>query len=231
MILGGLETIFIIGVARYVYKNFFTALNTSESYRAPLNIVSLVGAASSGKSSLGNSLLGIESFPVDAGHGTTDQVKDVVNRCGVTIRDTPGIMDEKALTSILTAVKTSRIVIYVALGELYRPEFEILNQIHSWQVAQNALGPTKRKIILFVNKQDVARKCMTSKARTVVEQKVKMQITGIVNDNDLLFGCARNDVFSLNERILKRTLHDIPLTSLILQINSETTKEIVEHAA
>ena len=58
MILGGLEAMVVIGVARYVYKSYFNGSGSSMGYLPPLSIVSLVGAASSGKSSLGNRLLG-----------------------------------------------------------------------------------------------------------------------------------------------------------------------------
>jgi len=154
-----------------------------------------------------------------------------VDKYGVTIRDTPGIMDEKALPDILSAVKTSRIVIYVALGELCRPEFEVLKQIHAWQFAQNARGPAKRKMMLFVNKQDIALRCMTSEDRCTVRQRIKAQIAGIVDDTDILFGCARSNAFSIDDHDLRRYLHEIPLANLRSQINSETMTEVVRHAA
>jgi hypothetical protein len=147
-----------------------------------------------------------------------------VNDDGVIIRDTPGIMDEKALADILDAVKTSKLVIYVAIGQLYRAEHDILKKIHEWQVAQNARGPAQRRIILFVNKQDIAQYGMTSKARAIAEQAIETQVAGIVNENDLLFGCARSDVFFKTAE-LKYSLHYVPMACLRLAIIPSVTPD------
>lgn len=135
------------------------------------DVITLVGPTSSGKSLLGNELLGRHAFAVDAGHGTTREVAKAHYRHHWMLADTPGILDGEELANVaLQAALRSKIVVLCIEGEMYRPVLDWLRQYL-------ARARTDRQIMIipYLTKQDVREQSMTSADRRRVEGRVSEQ--------------------------------------------------------
>jgi hypothetical protein len=102
--------------------------------------VAVFGRVSTGKSALGNALLGREAFAVGVLHGTTTQadhaVLDEAQHGGLVLIDTPGIneLDGEARERLAFEVaEVSDLVVFVVDGDLTRDELDALKTLASTQ--------------------------------------------------------------------------------------------------
>jgi GTPase len=112
--------------------------------------VAVFGRVSTGKSALGNALLGREAFSVGVLHGTTDAAHAMLDEAqhdGLVLIDTPGIneLDGEARERLAFEVaEVSDLVIFVGDGDLTREELDALK----------TLAATQRPLLLALNKAD-----------------------------------------------------------------------------
>ncbi|HEV2679788.1 MAG TPA: Era-like GTP-binding protein, partial [Rhodanobacter sp.] len=113
--------------------------------------VAVFGRVSTGKSALGNALLGREAFSVGVLHGTTTDAAhamlDEAQHDGLVLIDTPGIneLDGEARERLAFEVaEVSDLVIFVGDGDLTREELDALK----------TLAATQRPLLLALNKAD-----------------------------------------------------------------------------
>lgn len=113
--------------------------------------VAVFGRVSTGKSALGNALLGREAFQVGVLHGTTtdaDQATlDEAQQDGLVLIDTPGIneLDGESREKLAFEVaEVSDLVVFVCDGDLTREELDALK----------TLAATQRPLLLVLNKSD-----------------------------------------------------------------------------
>ncbi|MCW8808323.1 MAG: GTP-binding protein [Rhodanobacter sp.] len=113
--------------------------------------VAVFGRVSTGKSALGNALLGRAAFQVGVLHGTTTAAEhamlDEAQHDGLLLIDTPGIneLDGEARERLAFEVaEVSDLVIFVADGDLTRDELDALK----------TLAVTQRPLLLALNKAD-----------------------------------------------------------------------------
>ena len=109
------------------------------------------GRVSTGKSALGNALLGRAAFRVGVLHGTTSDAEhatlDEARHDGLVLIDTPGIneLDGEAREQLAFEVaEVSDLVIFVCDGDLTREELD----------AMKTLALTQRPLLLALNKAD-----------------------------------------------------------------------------
>ncbi|MGP1665883.1 MAG: Era-like GTP-binding protein, partial [Rhodanobacter sp.] len=113
--------------------------------------VAVFGRVSTGKSALGNALLGREAFSVGVLHGTTTHAEhatlDEARHDGLVLIDTPGIneLDGEAREQLAFDVaEISDLVVFVCDGDLTREELDALK----------TLAVTQRPLVLALNKAD-----------------------------------------------------------------------------
>ncbi|MEO9078682.1 MAG: GTP-binding protein [Rhodanobacter sp.] len=113
--------------------------------------VAVFGRVSTGKSALGNALLGRTAFDVGVLHGTTTDAEhatlDEARHDGLVLIDTPGIneLDGEARERLAFDVaEVSDLVIFVCDGDLTRDELDALK----------TLATTQRPLLLALNKAD-----------------------------------------------------------------------------
>ena len=113
--------------------------------------VAVFGRVSTGKSALGNALLGRAAFQVGVLHGTTIEAEqatlDEARHDGLVLIDTPGIneLDGEARERLAFEVaEISDLVVFVCDGDLTREELDALK----------TLAATQRPLLLALNKAD-----------------------------------------------------------------------------
>lgn len=193
----------LIIAAAYAAKTIYTMATREKAapwsppppphYNPAKKIIAFVGAASSGKSSTGNALLGRHEFKVGPEHGTTIISQDVDFIDGYSVRDVPGLLDgPRSSQSSFESLKTVELVVYVCTGQLYRQEIEFLNELHSKQSHWNAHSAgARRQLILFCNKRDVAIATMTSTELILQDKSLIAQVSGIIPCNRVFCGASR----------------------------------------
>lgn len=194
----GLEIALLIGATRLLMKvlqpNSSPTVSTTQFQdKPPEKKISFVGRTGAGKSSTANALLGYPAFPVGSVHGTTTKVITKGFHSEYVLEDTPGLLDAIDYSQmILDSIKSSDLVIYTTTGQLYRRELEILQDIHvkqqMWDRASNSLG--KRKLVLYVNQQDVREVTKPSSVRIQEENAIRAQVSAWIAADKVFFGAA-----------------------------------------
>jgi small GTP-binding protein len=146
--------------------------------------VAVFGRVSTGKSALGNALLGHEAFEVGVLHGTTAQpdhaVLDEAHYGGLVLIDTPGIneLDGEARERLAFEVaEVSDLVIFVVDGDLTRDELDALK----------TLAGTQRPLLLVLNKAD---RYSAEECASLLDQ-LRLRSAGLLRAEDVLAVAAR----------------------------------------
>ncbi|TPG48749.1 DUF697 domain-containing protein [Rhodanobacter glycinis] len=146
--------------------------------------VAVFGRVSTGKSALGNALLGRKAFTVGVLHGTTTDaehaVLDEAQHDGLVLIDTPGIneLDGEAREQLAFEVaEVSDLVIFVGDGDLTREELDALK----------TLAATQRPLLLALNKAD--RYGADELADLLAHLRLRM--AGLVRAEDVIAVAAR----------------------------------------
>jgi GTP-binding protein Era len=146
--------------------------------------VAVFGRVSTGKSALGNALLGREAFGVGVLHGTTTEAGhatlDEAQHDGLVLIDTPGIneLDGEARERLAFDVaEVSDLVIFVGDGDLTREELDALK----------TLAATQRPLLLALNKAD--RYGADELADLLAH--LRLRVAGLVRAEDVLAVAAR----------------------------------------
>ncbi len=146
--------------------------------------VAVFGRVSTGKSALGNALLGREAFSVGVLHGTTTDaghaMLDEAQHDGLVLIDTPGIneLDGEARERLAFEVaEVSDLVIFVCDGDLTRAELDALK----------LLAATQRPLLLALNKADR----YGADELDDLLQHLRLRVAGLVRKDDVLAVCAR----------------------------------------
>ena len=141
--------------------------------------IAVFGRVSTGKSALGNALLGCEAFAVGVLHGTTTDAAhamlDEAQHDGLVLIDTPGIneLDGEAREQLAFEVaEVSDLVIFVCDGDLTREELDGLK----------ILAATQRPLLLALNKADrYGRDELSS-----LLEHLRLRVSGLVRAEDVL---------------------------------------------
>lgn len=146
--------------------------------------VAVFGRVSTGKSALGNALLGREAFAVGVLHGTTTDAEraplDEAQHDGLVLIDTPGIneLDGEARERLAFEVaEVSDLVVFVADGDLTREELDALK----------TLAATQRPLLLALNKAD---RYGADELHDLLEH-LRLRVAGLVRAEDVLAVAAR----------------------------------------
>lgn len=141
--------------------------------------VAVFGRVSTGKSALGNALLGREAFDVGVLHGTTTDAEhatlDEARHDGLVLIDTPGIneLDGEARERLAFDVaEVSDLVIFVCDGDLTRDELDALK----------TLATTQRPLLLALNKAD---RYGTDELADLLTQ-LRRHVAGLIRAEDVL---------------------------------------------
>ncbi len=141
--------------------------------------VAVFGRVSTGKSALGNALLGREAFEVGVLHGTTTDAEqatlDEARHDGLVLIDTPGIneLDGEARERLAFDVaEVSDLVVFVCDGDLTREELDALK----------TLAATQRPLLLALNKAD---RYSADELADLLGQ-LRQRVTGLVRDENVL---------------------------------------------
>lgn len=186
-------------IALQVYSWNKTRKYTRQKYskeqaiEIPQKIITFVGATSSGKSSTINALTGLSTLMTDATHSTTNQITEVMYKDGYKLRDTPGFLDAPRFKEYMWPILCeSSLIVFVATGQLYRPELDLLTEIHHRQQLWDNQSNTssRRKIILYINKQDIWEQTMTQSAREQIKATIKSQVALIVSTENIIYGSS-----------------------------------------
>jgi len=163
------------------------------------------GRVSTGKSALGNALLGREAFSVGVLHGTTTDVPhamlDEAQHDGLVLIDTPGIneLDGEARERLAFEVaEVSDLVIFVCDGDLTREELDALK----------TLAATQRPLLLALNKADRYGK---DELGSLLEH-LRLRVSGLVRAEDVIAVAAR------------------PATQRVLEIDAQGREQAHEQA-
>ncbi|HEV7122137.1 MAG TPA: GTP-binding protein [Rhodanobacter sp.] len=158
--------------------------------------VAVFGRVSTGKSALGNALLGRVAFQVGVLHGTTTEAEqatlDEARHDGLVLIDTPGIneLDGDARERLAFEVaEVSDLVVFVCDGDLTREELDALK----------ALAATQRPLLLALNKAD--RYSVDELADLLVQ--LRRHVLGLVREDNVLAVAARpapRRVFEIDAR-------------------------------
>lgn len=141
---------YLIPAAVLAYRAIEKASRNSAAFR-PEKSIAIIGRTSSGKSLLGNDLLGDDVFDVGSTHGTTTY-EELERLPGTNwmVADTPGLLDGKELAvRALSRAAKSLLTIFVCDGIPYQQELDTLCGIIS-----NAPTDFPRAIIVCMNKKD-----------------------------------------------------------------------------
>ena len=141
--------------------------------------VAVFGRVSTGKSALGNALLGREAFRVGVLHGTTTDAEhatlDEARHDGLVLIDTPGIneLDGEAREKLAFDVaEVSDLVVFVCDGDLTREELDALR----------TLAATQRPLLLALNKAD---RYGADELADLLAQ-LRQRVSGLVREDDVL---------------------------------------------
>jgi GTP-binding protein Era len=141
--------------------------------------VAVFGRVSTGKSALGNALLGREAFRVGVLHGTTIDADhatlDEAQQDGLVLIDTPGIneLDGEIREKLAFDVaEVSDLVIFVCDGDLTREELDALKM----------LAATQRPLLLALNKCD---RYSTGERESLLE-RLRDRSAGLVRPENVL---------------------------------------------
>jgi len=141
--------------------------------------IAVFGRVSTGKSALGNALLGREAFAVGVLHGTTTDAAhatlDEAQHDGLVLIDTPGIneLDGEAREQLAFEVaEVSDLVIFVCDGDLTREELDALK----------TLAATQRPLLLALNKAD---RYGRDELGSLLEH-LRLRVSGLVRAEDVL---------------------------------------------
>jgi GTP-binding protein Era len=145
--------------------------------------VAVFGRVSTGKSALGNALLGREAFSVGVLHGTTTDAEqamlDEARHDGLVLIDTPGIneLDGEARERLAFEVaEVSDLVVFVCDGDLTREELDALK----------TLAATQRPLLLALNKADR----YGSDELAGLLTHLRLRVAGLVRAEDVLMTAA-----------------------------------------
>ena len=146
--------------------------------------IAVFGRVSTGKSALGNALLGREAFTVGVLHGTTMDAEqaelDEATQDGLVLIDTPGINELDGQSRERLAFDVADIadlVIFVADGDLTRDELDALR----------TLADTRRPMLLVLNKADR----YSPDERASLLQHLRERTHGLLREEDVLAVAAR----------------------------------------
>src|SRR5574337_82990 len=141
--------------------------------------VAVFGRVSTGKSALGNALLGREAFQVGVLHGTTTDAAqaalDEARQDGLVLIDTPGIneLDGEAREKLAFDVaEISDLVVFVCDGDLTRDELDALK----------ILAATQRPLLLALNKAD---RYSAEELADLLAQ-LRQRVAGLVREDNVL---------------------------------------------
>ena len=145
--------------------------------------VAVFGRVSTGKSALGNALLGRAAFQVGVLHGTTTEAEqatlDEARHDGLVLIDTPGIneLDGEARERLAFEVaEISDLVVFVCDGDLTREELDALK----------TLAATQRPLLLALNKADR----YGADDLTALLDHLRQRVAGLVRPDDVLAAAA-----------------------------------------
>ncbi|SDB74006.1 GTPase domain-containing protein [Belnapia rosea] len=182
-------------LAKWAYDNvapqLARALASPPPPDHPSQVIALVGATCAGKSTLGNRLAGRAAFETGPTHGTTSRTHDATWRGGWVIRDTPGLLDDRSPDPVSVS-RTAKVVVYVASGQLLRPELDALRRIREWQRRETGRGARERHAVLFCGKADQRHGAMPRAEAERVEQEVRSQMADLMPSDHVVFGSALN---------------------------------------
>jgi hypothetical protein len=146
--------------------------------------IAVFGRVSTGKSALGNALLGREAFTVGVLHGTTTDADhatlDEAQHDGLVLIDTPGIneLDGEARERLAFEVaEVCDLVVFVCDGDLTRDELDALK----------TLAATQRPLLLALNKSDR----YGQDERDNLLQHLRQRVAGLIRAEDVLAVAAR----------------------------------------
>ena len=141
--------------------------------------VAVFGRVSTGKSALGNALLGRDAFQVGVLHGTTTDAAqaalDEARHDGLVLIDTPGIneLDGEARERLAFEVaEVSDLVVFVCDGDLTREELDALK----------TLAATQRPLLLALNKAD---RYSADELADLLAQ-LRQRVVGLVREENVL---------------------------------------------
>ena len=141
--------------------------------------VAVFGRVSTGKSALGNALLGRAAFEVGVLHGTTVEAGqaplDEARHDGLVLIDTPGIneLDGEARERLAFDVaEVSDLVVFVCDGDLTREELDALK----------TLAATQRPLLLALNKADR----YSANELSDLLAHLRQRVAGLVREDNVL---------------------------------------------
>ncbi|HWU76264.1 MAG TPA: DUF697 domain-containing protein [Rhodanobacter sp.] len=146
--------------------------------------VAVFGRVSTGKSALGNALLGRAAFRVGVLHGTTTDAEhailDEARHDDLVLIDTPGINEldgESRERLAFDVAEVSDLVIFVCDGDLTREELDALK----------TLATTQRPLLLALNKAD---RYGTDELTDLLDH-LRLHVSGLVRPEDVLAVAAQ----------------------------------------
>ena len=191
-----LETLLIVGGARlaaHVLNKLSTPDSPRPSIDPPEKVITFIGRTGVGKSSTANALLGYEAFATGSLHGTTEKVSQAIYRDGYSIMDTPGLFDTIDYSSeVWRAIRRSEIAIYTVIGQPYRTEMELIQEISSSQNLWNkqvSYG-SPRRLFLYVNQQDIHESTKPKAVREQLAEAIRTQVSAWISPSQIAFGAA-----------------------------------------
>jgi predicted GTPase len=181
----------VMGVINEITNSSSTVSSTKIS--SPDKVITFIGATGAGKSSTINALVGNNILEVGVEHGTTMEVREINYLAGYRLRDTPGFLDDINFNSTLhNAFKDSELVIYTTAGQLYKPELELISYIYNTQIKWNTELECckRRKLSLYVNKQDIKICSMDSTTCKKEILAIKEQVSAWIPAHQIAFGAS-----------------------------------------
>mgnify|MGYP001801969191 FL=1 len=161
--------------------------------KPPTKTFLFVGNTGSGISCTINALVGSPACKVGATHQTTTQISETIFLSGYKLRDTPGLMDSTNFSShVWNNLMDVELVVYTVSGQLYRPELLLIEKIFNAQKRWNLLTPSYRgrKLVLYVNKQDIKQVSMTGTAKKKEALAIQPQVSPWIDSSKIVFGSS-----------------------------------------